>query len=69
MASDTCEVCGRNIVVAINKGTGICSEWCRKIKNGEMSTDAAVKHLISISPPGQRTPWEIEKGKAAGLSD
>lgn len=33
--SDICEVCSSNIEMMARKGTGICSENCEKIKNGE----------------------------------
>lgn len=29
-----CEVCGKPITIQINKGTGVCSENCKKIRDG-----------------------------------
>jgi predicted nucleic acid-binding Zn ribbon protein len=31
-----CEICKQQILVAIFKGTGVCSEHCRKIRDGEV---------------------------------
>lgn len=33
MSENTCRVCGESIRVMINRGSGVCSENCRKIDN------------------------------------
>lgn len=33
MEIETCRVCGKPVTVQINKGTGICSETCKKAGN------------------------------------
>jgi hypothetical protein len=32
--ADTCSVCGAAVKVQINKSTGVCSEICRKRRDG-----------------------------------
>lgn len=31
MPTNVCHVCHRDILIQINKGTGLCSERCKKI--------------------------------------
>lgn len=61
MAKDNCDNCGKKIQVAIFKGSGHCSEDCRKQLAGEVprptaQTDAGITNLLKqpegINPRG-----------------
>lgn len=34
--AERCGVCGRPVLVAINRGSGVCSEDCRKARAAEV---------------------------------
>lgn len=56
-STDNCENCGKTIKVAIFKGTGHCSDDCRKTLMGETSkpsaqTDAGITNLLR-QPTGE----------------
>jgi hypothetical protein len=61
VASDDCNNCGKKIEVAIFKGSGHCSDDCRKVLAGETArptaqTDAGITNLLKqpegINPRG-----------------
>lgn len=37
MAEETCAICGNKIEIQIMKNSGVCSELCRKVRDGELS--------------------------------
>lgn len=43
-------MCGRQIVILINQGTGICCEMCRKIETGELSPEQALEFIAEVNP-------------------
>ena len=57
-----CSECGMPIKSAIFKGTGVCCEWCRKIRDGEITDrEQIINHLIKRRPDPMSnglTPWE-----------
>lgn len=40
-----CKVCGSKIQIMIRKGTGICSIFCQKIEEDDISHEEALKYL------------------------
>jgi hypothetical protein len=47
--TEECTICTKPVQVQIMKGTGICSEKCRKIRDGEANPDRALMH--AAEPP------------------
>jgi hypothetical protein len=45
-----CRICGRQIVILINQGTGICCEECRAIENGERTYEQIVDFIAQVNP-------------------
>ena len=36
---EKCKVCGLKVKIAIFKGTGLCSDLCRKVDKGDMTKE------------------------------
>lgn len=54
---EKCSECGKKIQVAIMKGTGVCGENCRKVRDGEddrpsAQVDAGVTNILR-QPTGE----------------
>lgn len=44
MPTDTCSECGNKIQTMCFKGTGVCCENCRKVRDGEVAVVRATVH-------------------------
>lgn len=36
---EKCKVCGGPVLITINRGSGVCSENCRKVDRGEATVE------------------------------